>query len=582
MIGSARELTARLALVRRVLARSPEPLHAPLGIVFRPVSGEEHLARWADHGERAARGETFAPATLYVNIPFCARVCTYCSLSASQMPKRPVLDAYVSALRRHVALMEPLVRGLSFGSVHVGGGTPTLLDEGQLDLLLSDLSRLPLAEGAQIGVEAHPATSTPGRLSVLRRHGVDRVSFGVESLTPVVLRNVNRQDQNEARVQAAIDAAKELGFSINIDLLAGLPGETEASWAQTVQKTLELEPDSLSVNRFLGENSALAAFGYGPGEAQLRATDAMLVQADALIRELAPPRWPEEPLARAGYGTQYVWDRSDAARRYFQQDMIGPVSTLAIGHGALGHVYGQCYSVPAGTSAEYVEQLERGRPPQMMECAVDERFEMAFFVAEHACRGELSPAVFRRLFGRALSAAFPHELPYLLRCGLLVARGDRIARAPRRDFSMTHMLAFLLRDSPTLARQASVFDEAISVGPDDDLSVEHVRIERGEDVSALVERSADAGKERLRIDVGEGLDAEAATQLAEAGRARGLRVEVRGDARTPLRDYDHVLEDIPPSMLWVRIAIRASQAGRGEQRLIVVRRRGADASDASG
>ena len=145
MIGTPRELAARLLLVRRVLDLSPEPLHPPLGLVFRPEPGEAHLRAWSDHAARVAEGKAFAPATLYVHIPFCARVCTYCLLSAVRTPGKEAVSAYVGAIRRQIAMMEPIVRGLRFGSIHVGGGTPTLLDERQLDDLFTDLGRLPSA-----------------------------------------------------------------------------------------------------------------------------------------------------------------------------------------------------------------------------------------------------------------------------------------------------------------------------------------------------------------------------------------------------------------------------------------------------
>lgn len=571
MIGTPRELAARLALVRRALELSPEPLHAPLGLVFRPEGGEAHVQAWAEHAARAAAGAAFAPATLYVNVPFCARVCTYCLLSAVRTPGKDAVAAYVAALRRQIAMFEPLVRSLRFGSIHVGGGTPTLLDEGQLDGLLSDLSRLPRAEGMQIGVEAHPATATRGRLAVLRRHGVHRLSFGVETFTPAVLRNVNREDQTEARVRAAVAEAQRLGFSVNVDLLAGLPGETADSWDETVRKALELQPDSLSVNRFLGEGSSLAAFGYGPDREENSRADAMLLAADARIREIFPPRWPEDPLARPGFGTQYVWDHSEAARPYFQDDMIGPVSTLGLGHGALGHIHGRCFSVPAGTFSEYTQILSRGAPPRMLVCPVDERFEEAFFVAEQACRGQLSRAAFARVFGVDLAAAFPREIDFLLRAGLLTARGDRVAKPPRLDFQVMHLLAFLLRDGKTLAAQVRALDSARLDRRGE--AGEAVSLARGGEVDALVERYAAEGARVLRLDVGEGLDGETATRLAALAARKGLSVEVRGDDRRALREYDLVREEMPPSMLWVRIAIRAAQAARGEERLVVARQK---------
>ena len=570
MIGTPRELSLRLDQVRRALALSSEPLHVPLGIVFRPESGESHMRAWEDHAARAARGEAFSPATLYVHIPFCARVCTYCLLSAVRTPGKDAVKAYVGALRKQIAMFEPIVRDLRFGSVHVGGGTPTILDERSLDDLFTDLLRLPRSEGALIGVEAHPATSTPGRLAVLKKHGVHRLSFGVESLTPAVLKHVNREDQNEARVRAAIVEARRLGFSVNVDLLAGLPGETAESWRATVDKTLSLEPDSLSVNRFLGENSPLAAFGYGPDEAENRRADAMLVDADAIIRASAPPRWPEEALARPGFGTQYVWDRSSDARRYFQDDMIGPVSTLAIGAGALGHIYGRGFSVPRGSMDDFVASIERGAPPDMMVAPIDERFEKAFFAADQASRGSLSREAWRRIFGHDIAEDLGRELSFLIQRGLLSGSGDRIEKQPSLDFQVMHLLAFLLRDGVSLTREVRALETAaLRRAPREG---EVVKLSRGSDLDGLVDRLAGEGS--LRLDVGEGLDGDTATRLAALARSaekRGISIEVEGADRRPLREYDHVRAELPPSMLWVRIAIRASQASRGQQRLLAPR-----------
>ncbi|MGH7298078.1 MAG: radical SAM protein [Polyangiaceae bacterium] len=553
------DLAERLTLLRRALERSREPLHVPLGIVFRPSGGEAHVAQWSEHASRAAKGETFAPATLYVHVPFCARVCTYCLLSAVRTPGKDAVAAYVAAVRAQIALYEPAVRGLRFGSLHLGGGTPTLLDERQLDGLLSDLSRLSLADGAQIGVEAHPGTATPGKLAVLKRHGVHRVSFGVESLTPVVLRKVNREDQNEARVRAGVAEARRLGMSVNVDLLAGLPGETSETWDATVRKTLELEPDSMSVNRFLGENSALEGFGFGPSDAENARVDAMLLRADALIRELSAPRWPEEPLRAAGFGTQYVWDRSTSARRYFQDDMIGPVSTLALGHGALGHLYGRHYSVTAGSIDDYVASLAQGRPPAMMTSALDLRFEKAFFASYQVCRGGLSGQAYHRIFGEPVGAAFRRELRFLVDEGLLRAEGDRLSKAPGAGFQVTHLLGFLLSDVPRLKGElASLGATASSVVSGD------VTIRGPRDVDALLGADREG---TVAIDVRAGLDADDATHLADAVRARkGLSLRVHDDGRRSLGQYERPGAELTPSMLWVRIAIRAAQAGRGEQR----------------
>lgn len=579
MTDRAPELRRRLGLVRRALALSTEPLDLPLGLVFQPLDGEQHVESWRTHAARVAAGQAFSGATLYVHIPFCARVCTYCLLSASKHPGKSAVDAYVGALRTQARFFADIAEPLRFDSLHVGGGTPTILSEHQLDALFTDLRRFRLSDGAQIGVEAHPATSTPARLEVLRRHGVHRLSFGVESLTGDVLARVNRQDQTIARVQAAVQAARRLGFSINIDLLAGLPGETDRSWRETVERTLDLEPDSLSVNRFLGENSALAAFGYGPNENENRRADAMLFDADAIVRRRAPPRWPEHPLARASFGTQYVWDRSSDARRYFQDDMIGPVSTLALGHGALGHLHARGFTIPAGAIGDYVSSIEQGRAPGMLQAPVDERFEMAFFAMEQACRGRLGRQEFERMFGTSLDAAFGGEIEFLIREGLLVARGSEIAKPDDPEFQSAHLLAFLIRDAEDLAEPVAALADAGEVYSRS-ASSGWLRLRTHDDVEELVRRY-DGGDRELLVDVGTGLDGETATALASAASRGGWKIHVQGDRTLPLKEYAH-LRELPPSMLWVRIAVRASQSARGEQRIALSGRRGVGRSNPDG
>jgi coproporphyrinogen III oxidase-like Fe-S oxidoreductase len=490
----AEELARRLALVQDVLERSPDPLEEPFGVRYAPLDGEEYVRAWSEHAARVAAGAAPVGAVLYVHVPFCARVCSYCLLSASKTPGNGPMDAYVRALRAEIGRMEPAVRGLRFSSLHVGGGTPSLLREEQLDGLLGDLASFARADGFQIGVEAHPSTASPAKLRVLQRHGVHRVSLGVESFTPEVLRAVQRGDQTDERVAAAVDAARSCGLGVNLDLLAGLPGETEATFAESIRRALALEPDSMSVNRFLAENSALEGAEPGALEEETRRADRMLLDADRIVREVAPPRWPAEPLAAAGYGTQYVWDRSDRARAYFQQDMIGPASTLALGHGGMGHVVGRFHSIAAGAFTDYVTSIERGEPPAMLASPVTARFERAFFLADRMCRDSVAPRDFAAVFGQDPRLLFGDELGFLVARGLLRVQDGRLRKAPGRAFQVTHLLAFLALDGDALARSAA------------------------------------------RLPAGD---------------------TPRGGPRA---QYESIAAELPPSLLWCRMAIRASRS----------------------
>lgn len=498
------DLDERLALVRDVIARTPDPLHVPLGLDFAAYDGDRWLADWRELARDASENKTHEPAVLYAHVPFCARVCSYCLLSARQTTGKSSMDAYVRAMQRQIDRVEPLVRTLRFSTLHVGGGTPTILSEPALDALLSALARLRRTENFSIGVEAHPSTATREKMELLSRHGVHRVSFGVETMTEPVLRAVQRGDQTAARVIAAVENARRASLSVNVDVLAGLPGETEESFAASLRDVLRLEPDSMSVNRFLGENSPLAREGRSPLEADDRIADRMLLSADAIVRETRPPRWPDRPLETPGFGTQYVWDRSDRARPYFQQDMIGPTSTLALGHGALGHVHGRHFSVAAGELHDWVDALERDRAPTMLAAPIDPRFEMAFDLSDRLCRGPTSMRDVTRVFHADPRRVFGPELAHLVARGLLIDDGDAMRKRPDRSFQVTHLLSFLLFSCRELrAMRRSIPDGAV--------------------------KSAE------------------------------------------IRQYESIGAELPPSLLWCRIAIRASVSAKGAAPIAIKR-----------
>ena len=555
------DLDRRLAIAKQLLKRTPEVLDVPLGLNFVPVPFEDSLSHWLDHASAVSAGSAFAPATLYVNIPFCARVCTYCLLSAENLPGKSDFQDYLEALGRHIALYAPHVQSLSFGTLHVGGGTPTLLNETQLERLFRDLQAFRLADGAPIGVEAHPGSTTEAKLRVMRDFGVTRISFGVESLTDAVLEAVNRGDQSTPKLRRAIEATRKLGMSVNIDLLAGLPEETGASWEQTLRETLELEPDSLSVNRYLAENSELAKFGFGADQQETQRVNHMLSFADQYIREHAPPRWPEEPLLTPGFGTQYVWDRSTNARRYFQDDMIGPVSTLALGAGALGHVFARNFNVPQGGPREYARHILEGGAPPMLHATIDERFEAAFFAAEHATKGGVSAREYSRIFKQPLSRLFNRELRFLVEQGLLEARGETLATRSPSDLDFLQLLTFLSNDVTMLEAHARRLD----VPPPQRRS--DVELQDAEHVEAWVKTRAAQGVTDVVVDLGAGVDANLATRLAQAAKRNKLRLEVISEGDRVSAQYRMLEAQLPPSMLWVRLSIRASRAGRGASTL---------------
>lgn len=440
----------RLALVRDLARLAPDPLDE-LGLAFEPIEPARHLDTWRAFARAADEGRVPPGLVLYAHLPFCARVCSYCLLAARKAPPRRDIQAYVRALvvdaERHAAVLG----GHPVQALHLGGGTPTLLSLEELDLLLRTLTSVfQRAPGFRIGVEGHPTTTTRDKTELFARHGVRRLSLGVESFTRGVLERVDRGDQTPERVVRAVEACRSAGLGVNLDLLAGLPGETLESFEQSVRQALALAPDSLSVNRWVAEKSVLAARGALPTLQDHRLVDEMLALADRVIRRERPPTDPPESTQSPGFGTQYDWDPSPGG--YFQQDMIGPTSILALGHGGLGHVYAGYFYTAAGSVDQWVGALERGEPAGVLAAPVSRRFELAFALTERACRGVFDPSVALKELGVDVRSVFGEAIDFLTEQGLLSTDGAW-RKAPSREFEAAHMLMFLLLDEDELERR---------------------------------------------------------------------------------------------------------------------------------
>lgn len=179
---------------------------------------------------------------VYVHIPFCSRRCDYCAF-ATWSDRDEVQSAYLEALRcdieRTVAsgLLPPAT------SVFVGGGTPTRVDPA---LLAGVLAVIPTVDGAEVTIECNPESFTRRHAVEFVSAGVDRLSFGVQSLVPEVLRSLGR-DHSPLDVERGVEIARTAGIGrINLDLIYGAAGESLDDWRRTLAGVLALAPDHIS------------------------------------------------------------------------------------------------------------------------------------------------------------------------------------------------------------------------------------------------------------------------------------------------------------------------------------------------
>jgi oxygen-independent coproporphyrinogen-3 oxidase len=187
--------------------------------------------------------------SLYFHIPFCDTLCYFCGCHMLITHNRNRIDEYVDYLRREIALVSRMQKtGRRVAQVHWGGGTPTYLSPQQITRLTDAIHHhFELTADAEVSVEIDPRGLTREHLTALRQGGFNRASLGVQDFNPAVQQAVNRVQTYE-ETRWAVDTLRELGFnSINLDLIYGLPFQTEDSFDRTLDLIIGMNADRLAV-----------------------------------------------------------------------------------------------------------------------------------------------------------------------------------------------------------------------------------------------------------------------------------------------------------------------------------------------
>lgn len=190
------------------------------------------------------------PLGVYLHIPFCRRRCHFCYFRVYTGKNSSEIGDYLDTLVREMELYASrrFTGGRDLDFIYFGGGTPSYLSTRQLRSLSSRLSSiLPWERAEEITFECEPGTLTEPKLEVIRDLGVSRLSLGVENFDDHVL-EINGRAHRSKEIWRAYEYARALEFSqLNIDLIAGMVGETEENWRDCVEKSLSLEPDSVTI-----------------------------------------------------------------------------------------------------------------------------------------------------------------------------------------------------------------------------------------------------------------------------------------------------------------------------------------------
>ena len=203
---------------------------------------------------------------VYIGIPFCTTRCTYCSFSSGELGKGKLVEPYLDALFREMEDGARLLQdaGKTLRAVYVGGGTPTSLNEDQLARLL-DRMMLLFPGAMEYTVEAgRPDTITPGKLHAIKKAGVGRISINPQTMNDHTLRVIGRAHTAQQVIDAYAMARAADIHHINMDVIAGLPGENLDDFARTMEAARILKPESLTVHTLAIKRSSRLHFENAP------------------------------------------------------------------------------------------------------------------------------------------------------------------------------------------------------------------------------------------------------------------------------------------------------------------------------
>ena len=224
-------------------ARVPRYTSYPTAPQFSEAVGPAQFTQWI---KAIAPGSRIS---LYLHVPFCRRLCWFCACRTQGTSSEAPVIAYVETLKQELRLLRThLPEGVTLSRLHWGGGTPTLMPAPQMRALAAAIHQVvPMGEGAEFSVEIDPNEIDGERLDALAEAGMNRASIGVQDFNPEIQKIIGR-DQSYEITRDAVEMIRARGVnSLNADILYGLPNQSNARLAESVQKLLSLSPDRVAL-----------------------------------------------------------------------------------------------------------------------------------------------------------------------------------------------------------------------------------------------------------------------------------------------------------------------------------------------
>jgi coproporphyrinogen III oxidase-like Fe-S oxidoreductase len=386
-----------------------------------------------------AHGSPDTPLGLYLHIPFCRKRCHFCYFRVYTDKNAQDVTHYLDVLAREWEMYAqlPAIAGRPLNFVYFGGGTPSFLSTPQLKGLVDRLTSItPWTSAEEVTFECEPGTLTQHKLAAIRKMGVTRLSLGVENFDDRIL-ELNGRAHRSPEIGTSYRFARALAFpQINIDLIAGMLGETEENWQRCIQRTIELEPDSVTIYQMeLPYNTTISKD--------------ILQKTGQLTGSLAgwdtKRRWVQEAfdaLADAGYslGSAYTAVKDPKNATFVYRDRLWQGADMAgLGVASFGHVNG-VHVQNRDTWEAYSAAVQNGDLPlgRAYRPTPEERLRREVIL--QLKKGRLDPAYFSAKYGVDVVRHFAPQWASLRADGYLAQADARDVRLTREGLARVDSL----------------------------------------------------------------------------------------------------------------------------------------------
>ena len=361
------------------------------------------------------------PLGIYTHIPFCRKRCHFCYFRVYTDKNAAEIQRYVDAVIAEIRMYadKPFIDGRKPKFVYFGGGTPSYLSTQALTHLATSMQEmLPWDEAEEVTFECEPRTLTEHKINVIREIGVTRLSLGVEHFQEHILK-LNGRAHGAKEIDRAYGFARAAGFpQINIDLIAGMMGDTDADWDYAIERTIELAPDSVTIYQMeIPYNTTIFA------EMQAAGNDVAPVATWAKKRE-----WVERAFARLtenGYTvtSAYTAVKNPSTKFLYRDHLWQGADLLGTGVASFSHVGGTHFQNQHNIDP-YIERVQSGNLPVFRALTPSSEEKLIREAVLQFKLGSLDLKYFRDKFGVDLREHFPAALDYIRSTGNLTEDDD--------------------------------------------------------------------------------------------------------------------------------------------------------------